>query len=249
MANNYTAIPNIIAGNLKVVGTLTVQGDTLQVGAQSPYVRLIKQFPGNGGMTVNLQHDGATRDDPSLFGWGINFGCQWPGSMEVSHETPAGVLTQTACPLVVFSDSTAHNGSGAGGDLAIISRVIRGNTIGPNGMFMLRTWGSIITAASGGVTFNGSFGGVNFPVATVGPSLNSNCAVMFFITNVNATNAQRLATVAAGTNVASSVLASVGAIDTTVDQTLSLSLHFTQPGDNAYMFGVEGVLLNSFGPM
>jgi hypothetical protein len=249
VANTYTVTPNLVAGNLTVTGNLMVQGDEMRLGLVAPYVRVVKLLPNNGGFTVNLQKDYATRDDVTKMAYALTYGTVAPGNLAPRLGNVAGAISLTAERIVVATDTTIHNGTGAGGDLAVLNRTIRGNMLGASSMLLLTAWGYAITVASGGVQFYGNFGGTAFPQPTIPASVSTLFELRWLITNVNAQNVQRILVLASGSSVVMPTAGAAGAADTSLDQSLVLNAHFLQPGDSAAVLGIEAAVLNSFGPV
>ena len=223
--------------------------DQLIVGSVVPYLRLAKGSPTGGGVSLNLANDGATRDVTSRTAYAHYFETNPPVTIEYKMLNAAGAAQTMATRSVLFADSTYRGGTGAGGDFTILSRVIRGNVIGANGILQLRVWGSAGTVASGAVTFTAKIGASSFPLQTIGASVNANYCLTFIFAARNAANDQTLVTNAAGSNLGVTSPPVETTVDTTVDQTLTLTAHFNQVTDGVGIFAVECSLLNSWGPL
>lgn len=65
MANSYTAIPNIVPGNLTVNGNLKVSGGQIALGKFQRQYRIQEMANGQFVETVNLDRIAATQDDPT----------------------------------------------------------------------------------------------------------------------------------------------------------------------------------------
>lgn len=249
MANNYATIPAIIPGNLVVAGNLTVQGDELKVGAAFPYARIFKVNAGRGGLSVNLQKDLVTRDDVSKAGYALNYDCAAPGNASTQMENIAGISFGTAQRIVLASRSVPVIGTGAGGDLAVISSLVRGNAIGANGILTLRVWGWFQTIAAGGITFNGSFGGIGIPGPSIAASVTTVFEACYFVANTNSAVSNRMMSAAYGSNIVNTQATVTATVDTTADQFIALTTHFLQATDQGAVLGCEVAVVNSRGPV
>lgn len=246
MPNSYTAIPGIVAGNLQVSGNVTIQGDVLRIGSQSPFIRVYKKSQFVGQLSTNIQQDGVTRDDVSHTGivHGMNTAIDGP---DLFRENTAGNGMDTAYTSVLFSDYTSHVHTGTVTQDTIVSKLVRGGVIGANGALRGRCQFQSTTQGAGSSVIFAKLGVViaNFNISAAGQYLFE-----FFLGNRNAQNNSEIWGMLTNLTTGAVVgVASTTANDNSVDNTFSVALQNANTTDSQTVNEVILFLDNSFGPV
>lgn len=227
-------------------GSLQVLLDELRLGAASPYARLMKNTSGDVAVTRNLQTDSATRDDAgaAASGFGLSINAAAPF---VRLLNAAGNVVNDAFPLALFTDYTAHAHTGTVTEDTIYSKLIRGGMIGANGGLLIRMGANVTAQGAGSTTVRIKLGGTALTLTGITATGTHHWDLA--VCNRNAQNSQVTELVVI---VSTSVLATAqgtGAIDTSVDQTLSVTVQNANAADAQTFNVIEVHLLNSFGPV
>lgn len=246
MPNSYTAVPNVIPGAVTIGGNLTVKGDVLTIGSGTPKVRLWSNAGSGVNLYANLATDFATRDDASkpAIGWGGNFTAN---PLFLQRINAAGTSRIEALVTTIFSDYALHIHSGDTSEDTIYTVPVRGNTLGSNGGLRIQL--AVSPTVQGGTagTLRVKFGGTT--LINLGVIAANNDLVWLTLVNRNAPNAQTglwyslIGTSVVGTN---SVAA---AIDTTVDQSLVITMQSGANTDSQNFTTFDVQQINSFGPV
>lgn len=247
MPNGYAVVPNILPGNVTVGGNLTIAGDQLQIGATSPFVRLGK--PNVAGMLLshNVQFDAASKDVNTSFAFALTHDSTQPQLIFRRSNAAAGVVIQTP-PTAIFTDYTAHDHTGTVTVDTIYSKIIRGGLLGANGGLRWRCMMSTVAqgATNTVVSFNlGATLIVNWPFTAL-----QDLAFDVYLANTGALNAQwrhgltiNMSTGAQNPN------SGAHAVDTSVDQTFSVTVQNGAATDHQVFRFLAVELINSFGPV
>lgn len=249
MPNSYTAIPNIIPGNLQVTGNVTIQGDRLTIGAAAPFVRVGKDNGGGLYLAQNLGFDDTTKDVGGSETWALK---SQVGSTigEIIRTSPGGTFQNVTFPNVLFTDYSQHSShTGTVTEDTIYTKTIRGGLMGLNGAIYVRV-----------IIATGSQGAPNTVLAVklgascrINKSFNTggdNFLMEAIITNQGAQNSQSnfafTTDFVAKTRDGST---SSGSTDTSADQALTVTIQNGTSTDVQVPVYCEAVLLNSFGPV
>ena len=242
MANGYTIVPSIIPGPLTVNGILTVNNNCgIRIGGASPFLRLFTFAGGFGFMSMNLGCDLATRDNPAVAAQAYELLTNGnnPGTLQ---ENPAGTQIVTGGDNTIAQDGALVSNTGNTTENTLKSKLIPGNILGPHGYFILET--SFIQVVQGGVnsTFRVRLGAS--AIATINVGAVGNLVWRLHFLNSAANAAQKVWSVmfSPTTVVANTLLSTT--VDTSVDQTLSLTLQNGAATDNYTCSGwkVHGVV-------
>jgi len=247
MPNSFTVFPNVLPGNVTIGGTLTVGADVIRIGAAAPYCRVGKTGGNSSFISWNQGADQATFDSgvqPSL-------SAQFqPGGAGFSllESNAAGNTMREAWLRTIFSDYTAHSHTGTTTEDTIYSKVIRGGIIGANGGIFGKLYYN--ASAQGGVntTVRVKLGGVL--VGAFNFVVSAQFWGEFTILNANAQNAQK--TVFRVNQLNSGTFAAdqqTPAVDTSVDQTLTVTVQNGTSTDTQTFNMIIASLGNSFGPV
>ena len=227
--------------------SFSVTGNELRLGAATPYVRLYNT-PGVAGFwSVNLQTDSTTRDDTTKPGFYQAFNPS-QSALTLAVKDVAGNVINADLRRVFWHDTTLHNITGVTGPQTIASKTIYGNELGPFGSILLRATGQASNTTTGTQTLNIVWGGTTINVLSFVANLSlTSWWAEILIPNVNVTNAQRVC-VAGGINGGAYCpgVASV-AIDTTVNQVLTLQSSPTDVGNVMYVMAIEAAFLSRTG--
>ncbi len=248
MPNGYTVVPNVIPGTLNIGGDLDVKGE-IRVGPFVPRLHLFMSAAQAAFMAYNLKPDTATRDQA---GTDINYEIFGPlvSEPQFTIAKGAGASTVMAFKHALFTDYTQHNHTGTVTEDTIYSKVIRGNLLGANGglRLLLRYQPTV----QGGVnsTLRVKLGATNFAnIAIAAARAGIDCMLDIVIANRNAANAQVSPLVDAVSGTAPTVQTGAGAVDTTVDQTLAVTIQNGAAADNQGFQLCAVELINTFGPV
>jgi hypothetical protein len=237
----------VLPGNVSIGGNLTVNGDQLRIGAASPFVRLFKKSLLVGQLSTNIQADGITRDDLTNKAYllGMNVSADGP---DLFRENAAGNGMDTALVSAIFTDYTSHTHTGTTTEDTIYSKVIRGGTIGANGALKLKL--NFVPTVQGATlgSWRVKLGGTILASGSISTAHTNTIEGHIF--NQNAQNAQNawlvFTDLAAGTLALSQ---NTFAIDTSVDQTLTVTFQNGTSTDSQRFDFINVELANSFGPV
>jgi len=235
MANGYTATPGIIAGNLTVNGSITMNTDAgLRIGAAPPFVRLFKSAAPGLGLTYNLATDEATRDNTGL-GAGDLIVTDTLNSPSFKLFNPAGSSVFRSPDTTLAQDGTNVNNTGSTTENTIYSKTVSANTLGADGALVVEFDFSAAVQGAVASNFRLRFGGVQFAVLvqTVGHAYT----VRIIITNQNATNAQLVSMIAIDDTNAVFHTRNAFTVGTGVDALLAITAQSGAVGDSQTFFG------------
>jgi len=230
VANGYSATPGIVAGALTVNGPITSLSDAgIRIGAAAPFVRLFKDSVPGLGASYNLGSDAATRDNTGL-GASEFFTNDSLNSPSVRILNPVGSLFFRAFDTTLAQDGTAVNNTGSITENTVKSKVIAANTLGANGALIVEV---TLTSSSQSVTptaFRLRLGGTQIAILTTATATGT--VLRAVVAAGNATNVQNTYMFMLQNNLAPPTLNTTTALDTTVDQTLALSIQNGTATDN-----------------
>ncbi len=196
----------------------------LRLGAASPFVRLYKRTAGQLGLSYNLASDEATRDN------GAGLACMLfgePGPVAFSQLliNPAGGSRLARVDGTIAQDGTAVTVTGTVAETTTRSKVIPGNTLGADGALLVELNMHAVTQGGVSTVVRVKLGGII--VGQAGHTATGQYRIFFELWNANATNAQEGWFWELKDNSFPGGARIVAALDTTLDQTLSVTI---QPG-------------------
>lgn len=244
MPNGYTVVPNVIPGNLSVAGDLNLLGQ-LRLGPGPVYGRVFSQTGGVLHCTVNNDKNGIF-DQAGAMAQGLVLNVAGPvNGYRLFNQ--AGQLQLAAFLEAMATDYTLHTNTGNTTDNTIYSKLIHGNVIGVNGG--LRIVVAVNTTVQGGVasTLNFKLGGTLLQAISL--STVALRVVQLDILNRNALNNQSLVQIVTSGGVAPLMVFGGSAVDTSVDQTLAVSVQNGAASDSHQLIEFHTQLLNSYGPV
>src|SRR5260370_715643 len=144
MSNGYSAVPNIIAGNATITGTLTVTGDGgIRIGSAAPFVRLFKDGAARLALSMNLGTDLSTRDVTTQLAHDLAMG--EPGySPRLFEYNPLGTLLSSMLDRTLGINGTLAVNTGNVTENTVGDVLIPGNTLGPHGSLKIE-WSLVAT--------------------------------------------------------------------------------------------------------
>jgi len=230
VANGYSATPGIVAGNLTVNGSITALNDAgIRIGAAAPFVRLFKNGGPGLSLSYNLGTDEATRDNTGV-GAGELLITDTANSPAMKIFNPAGSNLFRALDQTQAQDGTSVNNTGSITENTVKSKVIPANTLGANGALIVEV---TLTSSSQSVTptaFRLRLGGTQIAILTTATATGT--VLRAVVAAGNATNVQNTYMFMLQNNLAPPTLNTTTALDTTVDQTLALSIQNGTATDN-----------------
>jgi hypothetical protein len=228
-------------------GNLTVSGDQVTIGAAAQKMRIGKAAVGQGNISFNLGFDSATVDSGGNSAYAIQFP-QSGAQPQLRAVNTAGNAQVMAIPKTLLTDYTLHQNTGSTTENTIYSKLIRANTLGANGGFIVRLQMSYGTQGGVATTVRIKFGATVLESDTAAAPAQK--YMEFIFTNQNAVNNNRdlLRVMNTGTGAWSSANATDN-IDTSVDQTLSVTSQSGAVGDITNFFTIEVEMFNDFGPV
>jgi hypothetical protein len=227
MPNGYTAIPQIVSGNLQVTGDLDVKGE-VRAGPGTVRARLGAIVSGSPALSFNYSlsnaaQDAAGSDSYLLFWSGAD------GKLRVRNFRSVSFPQDFPVPMLVGFDNTTHTHTGDTTEDTIYTKTLRGGQIGPNGALRLRFFVSQ-TAVTTSMTLRVRLGGtLLFSVAL---TVVGGFWVEAIIQNQNAQNAQSFEYIALKDTNTIQQAQGTAAIDTSADQNLTISLQNTTNSDS-----------------
>jgi len=242
MSNGYSAVPNIIVGNATITGTLTVTGDGgIRIGSAAPFVRLFKDGAARLALSMNLGTDLATRDVTTQLAHDLAMG--EPGySPRLFEYNPLGTLLSSMLDRTLGINGTLAVNTGNVTENTVGDVLIPGNTLGPHGSLKIE-W-SLVANVQGGVatTFRVRLGGVQCALFTKSAASNFHMVARLF--NRGLTGNQLTSMMVSDNVVGDVELDSLTAVDTTVDQhlTITISSGATTDSWNSYGFQVHAAM-------
>jgi hypothetical protein len=223
-----------------------VFSNELRVGNAIPYARLGNQAGTLAFWSANLQTDLLTRDDTSKAAFGEYFN-YLNGITNRSKFNSAGTSVAGIPGDFWWFDHSTHNITGVTGLQTVASKVVPANTLGPYGGLRLSIRAWITTVASGGVTAAVNFGGSSTPLAVFGAGLSGGGTIDLAIINKGVTNGQAIIIFNAGPAGLQSGAVGTWALDTTVNQTLTITTTNTLAGDQFATYAIEGQIITASG--
>jgi hypothetical protein len=247
MPNGFAVIPNVLPGNVTVGGNLTVSGDVIRIGAAVPFVRIGKDAGGNRMFSHNIGADNATIDTGAFAALRNTWATGNAGDLLERTDT-LGNKQVFAPTETVWSDFVAHGHTTGTALDTVISKVLRGGTMGANGgLFGRLIWSSNVQGAPV-TTVQISLGGVAFGLKTFNTA--DTWFMDFSLVNRNNASSQlaNSKTFAVGAAVESATQ-STPAINTAADQTLAVQIQNGTGTDSQTVGLVLVQLVNTFGPV
>jgi len=242
VSNSYTATPGIVAGALTVNGPITSLSDAgIRIGAAAPFVRLYKRATPGGGLTYNIGTDDATTDSAIVAAHGF-FSDNSNDSPALKRIAPTNSVAVTLLDSTLAQDGTLVTNTGNVAENTTRTKLIPGNTLGANGSLILE-W-MLNGQVQGGVatTFRVRIGGTQ--LFSFSKAATSTMLLRLLVANANATNAQRGIAYLGDTVVAFTAFQFTGAFDTTLDQTVTLTIQSGATTDNWQDWGYK---IHAFG--
>ncbi len=148
MANTYTAVPNVIPGNVTIGGNLTVSGDQIRIGAAAPFCRVGKRSALIAAISHNYDLISGANDvgQNNLYldlvaAAGNPLSGRW-------HDGTGGQNFYGLGQFFAFS-AVSVNVTGTVAETTVFTLNVRGGFFGANGG--IRWWWSAFPAAQGGV--------------------------------------------------------------------------------------------------
>jgi len=242
VSNSYTATPGIVAGALTVNGPITSLSDAgIRIGAAAPFVRLYKNTAAFLSLSYNLGTDDVTRDNTGLGAnrIGINDTVNTPATRRAN---PAGTFLNTGLDETLAQDGSLVTNTGNVTENTTRTKLIPANTLGADGSLILE-W-MLNGQVQGGVatTFRVRIGGTQ--LFAFSKTATSTMLLRLAVANANATNAQRGIAYLGDTVVAFTAFQFTGAFDTTLDQTVTLTIQSGATTDNWQDWGYR---IHAFG--
>ncbi len=227
--------PSVRVGTEPGIG-LNVLEDLMRLGVATPFVRLFKSAPRVARWTSNLATDLVTRDDVAQAASLVQLNPD-DDAMNYRSLNSAGAITTEALARVFGLNNTQVTVTGTVAETTVYSKVIRANTLGAHGALAVH-W-MLIGVAQGAIaaSFRLKLGATTLAIFT--KAVTDNMFVIYHLLNRGATNVQDArghAISDAGT--VTSVAGSTGGLDTTLDQTLSITIQPGAVGDRWDSFGV-----------
>ncbi len=148
MPNSYATVPNILPGNVTIGGNLTVSGDTIRIGAATPFTRVQKLPAGGASISYNVDRISAVTDLAQQNLWLMMLES---GALPLQgrwHDGIGGSNT-FAVPMALGWTGVTTNVTGTVAETTVFSVSIRGGFFGASGG--LRFWWAPVAAAQGGV--------------------------------------------------------------------------------------------------
>ncbi len=234
MSNSYAVVPNILPGNVTIGGLLTVSGDFIRIGAAAPFARVGKTTGGAMFLSQNLGNDLVTRDSGAALAAALSGSTALP-SLLARLVNAAGAANDGILDATIAQDGTLVTVTGTIVETTTRSKVIRANLLGVDGMLFIQS--HLAPTAQGGVAtvVQIKFGGVAF--LTYSSVALGERLFRLFLFNRNAANVQNGLGIFAD-NAGFTRTAVVGAaVDTTVDQTLAVTVTPGAVGDSWRDYG------------
>jgi hypothetical protein len=226
---------------------LDLIADILRVGAALPFVRIGKTSTALSIVSHNMDTDFTTRDNAALPAYSIGFN---PALLVLALRriNAAGNFHDEAITDTLFTDYTIHNHTGTTTQDTIYTKTIRGNLLGANGgirvviKFLASTQGAPNTAIK--IVLGGTIL-YSFLFGTTGDIFCDG-----LIANRNATNSQVGESLMIGPATNTTLVSTlIGAVDTTADQTLTVTIQSGTATDVQRFDACVMTLLNTFGPV
>lgn len=249
MPNGYTAVPNVLPGNVTIGGNLFVGGDLLRVGAAAPYVRLQKSAPAQCNVTFNVDAVTPTRDTAAeAFNLFQNITAS--NGPQLQRFNSAGSTHLEALLSTMFTDYTAHTNTGNVTENTIYSKVLRANLLGPNGAMRIRM--AFASAGQGAGTTNlriklAGTAEVTIPLVTADAGANHELEAI--CANRGSVSSQFWSALKVASGIATLVTNGTDTVNTGADQTLSVTLQSPNVGDSWTINRISIELLNTIGPV
>lgn len=202
-------------------GALQVLVQELRVGSTTPYVRLFNAPPAGAYQSVNVQADGATRDDTTRAGYYQSFDTNQKTVMDRLYDA-AGNSTITTRRRMFWVDESTHHMVGTAGAMTIGTHPIYGNILGAHGLIRLRVTGAwnVTAAGQGGLGIN--WGGTWAAAITISASTAFNYIAEMMLFNQGVTNQQAFHSVVNYGTAIANVTGQTFTVDSTANQVLYL---------------------------
>jgi hypothetical protein len=195
--------------------------------------------------STNLQSDLATRDDPTktAFAETFNYVNATRNNFRI---TPQGTTVAGYPNDSWWVDHSLHNVTGVTGLQTVASKVVPANVLGNYGGIRVTIRGWVMTATSGGVTVAVNFGGSTQNLAVIPAVYSGFNTIDIAITNKGATNAQALVASWCGPGGQFNNGNTTLVIDTTLDQTFTITATNTLAADQYAAYAIDGQLVTAW---
>jgi hypothetical protein len=247
MPNGYSVVPNVLPGNVTIGGNLTVGGDQVRIGAATPYVRIGKDVFSKLLLSYNIDFNNFTLDNGAQGSQSL--GMNLTGTaLSFNRTNSLGQGNAMALSAPLLTDFTFHNNTGNTAENTIYSKLIRGGVIGANGgihahvLMLAPTQGAVATF----VRFK--FGGATL-LASNFSAVSNVIWDLWLLNNNNQANNNMHQLTRNITTAAFNGSQAQFAVDTSVDQTFSITAQSGANTDNQQFQACIVELVNSFGPV
>jgi len=271
MANSYIAIPNVLPGNVSVGGNLSVTGNltlggiivgilttgsdiivggnTVRIGAASPYVRLQKIPTASLRMGYNREGIAGVADNGAVAQWMLDLtnGIVTP---EVFRINAAGNNQIEAMLSTILTDYTNHAHTGTTTQDTIYSKTLRANLLGANGALRIKIGLAVTTQGATPTNLRINLAGNQLMVwAIAAGDASADMVIEALIFNQNSASAQAAYGMKISATGGAPGAPTPQAVNTAADQTLVVTVQNGAGTDNQTFKFVSMELVNTFGPV
>jgi hypothetical protein len=242
MPNSYTAVPNVIPGNLTVAGNLKVRGGQIELGGVVPFGRVQQSSGGVLSLTSNLATDGATQESGSVTSLALLLdGAN--GTLTPKYMPGGGAMEIGHVPVTVMNliNAFLHSGDTAENQVAAVT--LRASVLGGSGTLRLQM--GVTPTVQGGVAttvrvYLGATVLVAWSFATTAPHFYT-----LFFHNANNPSSQDLVVIDTPHNSSPQIVRTTPAINTTIDQVFKVTLQAGATTDTTWFDFVHGEIVAS----
>lgn len=248
MPNSYTAVPNVIPGQLSVGGDLDVKGE-LRVGPFTGRARIAMINNATAAFGFNLQKDEATRDDVSKGAQLFLLDGLAP-ERQYFRVNVAGIGSQEAVMSQIFSDYTLHTNTGNTTENTIYSKIIRAGLLSSNGALRLTIAYTATVQGAVAATLRVKSGGFTLAGISIPAADNAGESIVdVLIAEQNSANAQTTTARKSVSGIAPTINRTGTAVNVAADATFIVTIQSGANTDQQDFRMCSMELLNTYGPV